>query len=758
MLRIVALVVAVAIGDEEAPAQSEALFQSAVRVMGGSHIHEEPAKSLDEGIDSIDLLSESDEVKSEEAILAAPEEPQLEGFALLRADLIWIWSLIWQTLTKWSGGSVMGEFRKDFLAWLTALVSFALTRSLLLPMITPAKKVVEDDETHEDQEAEAEAEAEDKIPETNPFANGGGALEIKLDVTNPVMIQRAREQLEEAEKRAEMIKSAQPEHRDVFGCTALHLAAHNCHLEDVVELLKRGFDVHAQEIIISDSALQGVLSSHNALAKKFLELQQGFDEWKKKEEDKGHSFKAEAAQQRALDEERRQQEAKAAEEQQQNMAERLKTLEDQVAEQGKTQETLKETLGKIPELEEKREQIEGLQKSIGEILKKEAPIWFGGAAVAGENAPLSCFFHRLDQCNELIARQCCPLGTLQEEMMSKVLPEWEVTSFKQGMEDRMAELEKTGNTRHEACAEAAEMALAEEFRAVEPRLTPLLDALKQRLDATDDNLAKLGESESTAENVASLEQLSAQLKASAEAAEAFANKQDCSAKESVEGQDELVVGDFKERFDGRLKDLEGALKQSEYVNLIFQDRFKTELAAAAEQLTDLYRARDLLNGDVAQLRTDAMAPLAPLQEAQQQLRGVTAKLEEGLAACQAKAAELAGSFATTAAQQSASQGSLKGRVEADLQRLETSARAETQHLLQMIRANEVAVEQLKQLEGQVVEERRERQELRERDRQAEIVTCQWMAEKRAQDVELGANSRFESVRHSAENGLTGVEG
>lgn len=242
-----ALVVAVAIGDEEAPAQSEALFQSAVRVMGGSHIHEEPAKSLDEGIDSIDLLSESDEVKSEEAILAAPEEPQLEGFALLRADLIWIWSLIWQTLTKWSGGSVMGEFRKDFLAWLTALVSFALTRSLLLPMITPAKKVVEDDETHEDQEAEAEAEAEDKIPETNPFANGGGALEIKLDVTNPVMIQRAREQLEEAEKRAEMIKSAQPEHCDVFGCTALHLAAHNCHLEDVVELLKRGFDVHAQD-------------------------------------------------------------------------------------------------------------------------------------------------------------------------------------------------------------------------------------------------------------------------------------------------------------------------------------------------------------------------------------------------------------------------------------------------------------------------------------------------------------------------------
>ena len=31
-------------------------------------------------------------------------------------------------------------------------------------------------------------------------------MELKLDVTNPVMIQRAREQLEEAEKRAEVIK------------------------------------------------------------------------------------------------------------------------------------------------------------------------------------------------------------------------------------------------------------------------------------------------------------------------------------------------------------------------------------------------------------------------------------------------------------------------------------------------------------------------------------------------------------------------
>lgn len=35
------------------------------------------------------------------------------GFVFPMKLRIWIWSLIWQTLTKWSGGSVMGEFRKD---------------------------------------------------------------------------------------------------------------------------------------------------------------------------------------------------------------------------------------------------------------------------------------------------------------------------------------------------------------------------------------------------------------------------------------------------------------------------------------------------------------------------------------------------------------------------------------------------------------------------------------------------------------------
>lgn len=100
-------------------------------------------------------------------------------------------------------------------------------------------------------------------------------MEIKLDVTNPVMIQRAREQIEEAEKRAELIKNAQPDHRDGFGCTSLHLAAHNCHMWDVIELLKRGFDVNAQDNF-GDTALHMAARS-NSLAVVTELLEHGAD-------------------------------------------------------------------------------------------------------------------------------------------------------------------------------------------------------------------------------------------------------------------------------------------------------------------------------------------------------------------------------------------------------------------------------------------------------------------------------------------------
>jgi len=133
------------------------------------------------------------------------------------------------------------EFRADFLAWLTALVSFGLTRALLLPMLSTAKKIVDD--THDEPQ-------EDEVPgksDIKMLPQERQGMEIKLDVSNPVMIQRAREQIEDAEKRAESMKSAQPGHRDVFGCTSLHLAAHNCHKEDVAELLNRGFSANVQD-------------------------------------------------------------------------------------------------------------------------------------------------------------------------------------------------------------------------------------------------------------------------------------------------------------------------------------------------------------------------------------------------------------------------------------------------------------------------------------------------------------------------------
>ncbi|CAK8993132.1 Hypothetical protein SCF082_LOCUS3378 [Durusdinium trenchii] len=532
----------------------------------------------------------------------------------------------------------------------------------------------------------------------------------------------------------------------------------------------------------TSGALTGVLDSHNLLAKKLLELQQARHETRAKQgfADR-EAIKCEVelssagAQQRAGDEERWQQEAKATEEQQQKVAEKMPELEDST----RMQIQFYQFLPSCPQTNQQREgwraggyfglslpsqcaprchrpivsmrnvQLRSVRSSLPASDASSGDEEPGAATVgawthlACVEAALSLQIKKLGE--EINQRPVRPILKWRVNALELFLLDEEVTSFQQGMEERMAQLEQTCQTRHEA--------LSEEFRAVEPRLTPLLDALSQRLDATDENLVKLGErlSESKAENVSSLQDLSAQLKASAEAAEAFATK-----------QDELVVGDFKECFNDRLKNLEGALKQSEYERLIFQDRFKTELAASTEQLQDLHRAREALHGDLAQLRTEALPPLAPLQEAQQQLRGVTAKLEEGLAACQTKAVELANSFATSAAQQSASHADLKGRVEAEVQRLETSAQVGTQQVLQTIRAGEG--ERLKLLEGQVVEERRERQELRarlekeEREREGEILTCQRMAEKRAQDVELIANARFESVRQALDELVVEFQG
>eukprot|EP00434_Breviolum_minutum_P018396 symbB.v1.2.016230.t1/scaffold1230.1/size216073/10 len=228
-------------------AQGEALFQSSVRVYGRKSLADQGFDLRLNDMASDDLLSESSEAPREgieqEFQAAKPKEEKLEGLALLYADLIWIWGLLRHTATSLFMDicTSLREFRADFLAWLTALVSFGLTRALLLPMLSTAKKIVDD--THDEPQ-------EDEVPgksDIKMLPQERQGMEIKLDVSNPVMIQRAREQIEDAEKRAESMKSAQPGHRDVFGCTSLHLAAHNCHKEDVAELLNRGFSANVQD-------------------------------------------------------------------------------------------------------------------------------------------------------------------------------------------------------------------------------------------------------------------------------------------------------------------------------------------------------------------------------------------------------------------------------------------------------------------------------------------------------------------------------
>lgn len=274
MLPFVSVLVlsAFALGEPNV-AKGEALFQSSVRVYGRKSFSDQ---RLDLEEASLNLLEAeaADSLDAIDTVMKPKEKETLTGLALLYADLIWIWGLLRGSATSVSMDlcASLREFRADFLAWLTALVSFGLTRSLLLPMLSPAKKIIE---THDEDDEDDAKEVEEKVADTKTTPVQQGGMEIKLDVTNPVMIQRAREQIEEAEKRAELIKNAQPDHRDVFGCTSLHLAAHNCHMEDVIELLKRGFDVNAQDNF-GDTALHMAARS-NSLAVVTELLEHGAD-------------------------------------------------------------------------------------------------------------------------------------------------------------------------------------------------------------------------------------------------------------------------------------------------------------------------------------------------------------------------------------------------------------------------------------------------------------------------------------------------
>mmetsp|Transcript_43469 Transcript_43469/g.81065 ORF Transcript_43469/g.81065 Transcript_43469/m.81065 type:complete len:318 (+) Transcript_43469:70-1023(+) len=179
-----------------------------------------------------------------ETIPSQPEAP-LQGLALLAADLKWIWKEFQQIRN--ATASCNSHTWSIVLAWATALVSFGLTRSLLSgkgPEV-PAEKVI--DEVTDKLPQQGTEEIEDQHEEDAAVDVDAGEVKPVVDVTNPVYIQRATEQQEEAAKRAIQIKNAQRDHRDVFGCSALHLAAHNCYPEDAEQLVLAGFDLNAHD-------------------------------------------------------------------------------------------------------------------------------------------------------------------------------------------------------------------------------------------------------------------------------------------------------------------------------------------------------------------------------------------------------------------------------------------------------------------------------------------------------------------------------
>lgn len=88
------------------------------------------------------------------------------------------------------------------------------------------------------------------------------------------------------------------------------------------------------------------------------------------------------------------------------------------------------------------------------------------------------------------------ISRYQAEMKSRVLPDWEaglslkikkvkedVESFEQSMRESFTALEKGSQSRQQE--------LEEEFRALEPRLTPSIDLAKHRIDELEEALERL---------------------------------------------------------------------------------------------------------------------------------------------------------------------------------------------------------------------------------------------------------------------------
>mmetsp|Transcript_57746 Transcript_57746/g.135307 ORF Transcript_57746/g.135307 Transcript_57746/m.135307 type:complete len:286 (+) Transcript_57746:49-906(+) len=182
-----------------------------------------------------ELLADGERAENTTCLLK-PEIPP-EGLALLKEDLQWLRDIMLPAVSMPLFPWTLVSF---CLSWLTVLASAGLARSLLSDrQLSPSKSVDDFQEPGESREVPAE-EPEEEAPDVLPPKRDP-------EVTNPVLLQRATEKKEQAQRRAVHIRNAQKDYGDVFGCSALHVAAHNGHFEDVAELLSAGFDVNAQD-------------------------------------------------------------------------------------------------------------------------------------------------------------------------------------------------------------------------------------------------------------------------------------------------------------------------------------------------------------------------------------------------------------------------------------------------------------------------------------------------------------------------------
>jgi hypothetical protein len=139
------------------------------------------------------------------------------------------WSI--RTLDSLLGGVTLDPVFPDVLAGLLALVSFGLTKQLITPLLKPAvrsaakdAKVVEEsiDDVTRDKTEDANNEGPQVSKEVAESVEELPALTIRRPET--------------------LLKNEQ---RDMFGCTALHMATHKQKLDEIIELLEAGSDPNA---------------------------------------------------------------------------------------------------------------------------------------------------------------------------------------------------------------------------------------------------------------------------------------------------------------------------------------------------------------------------------------------------------------------------------------------------------------------------------------------------------------------------------